>query len=71
MRKEQQIVVRLETAIVAEIDREVAAARRRWGLGIKTGFRYRPTRSSVVRRMIVEYLENRARASQIQRTLDV
>lgn len=64
--KTVQIVARLPAEVVREIDQIVHQARKRWNLDITDGYRRRPTRSSVVRRLIIRSLDRdqRERAGQ-------
>lgn len=67
MQKTQQVVVRLETALVAEIDQMVHRARKRQRLGTDSSYgTRRPTRSELIRRLLVRALERdqRERAHQ-------
>lgn len=69
MRKESQIVVRVESALMEELDHMTRQALRRWDLGIEHGYRYRPTRSAVVRQLIVRALDRDQRERLAQRRL--
>lgn len=69
MKKGSQIVVRVEDAMLQQLNEMTKRQREWWDLGIRHGYRSRPTRSEVVRRLILRGLDSQRRPETRQTSL--